>query len=85
MEPMATNLATDTGAVTERMIEYYAARARRGVSLIVVEATCIDPPLGKTIASQLCIDRQSLIPGHSQLAGAIHRGNALAVLQLHHV
>ena len=42
MEPMATNLATDTGAVTDRMIEYYEARARKGVAMVVVEVACVD-------------------------------------------
>ena len=34
MEPMVTALATETGAVTDRMIEYYEAKARGGVALI---------------------------------------------------
>ncbi len=84
MEPMVTNFATDTGAVTERMIEYYEYRALKGISMIVVEAACIDPPVGKALASQLCIHRDSLITGHNRLVGVIHRGGALAVLQLHH-
>lgn len=85
MEPMVTALATDTGAVSDRMLEYYEARVCGDVALIVVEATCIDPPVGKAVACQLCLDRKSLVNGHNKLVETIHRGGALAVIQLHHV
>lgn len=38
MPPMVTNYATPEGRVSERMLRYYAARARGGTGLIVLEA-----------------------------------------------
>jgi 2,4-dienoyl-CoA reductase-like NADH-dependent reductase (Old Yellow Enzyme family)/thioredoxin reductase len=38
MPPMVTNYATPEGRVSERMLRYYAARAKGGIGLIVLEA-----------------------------------------------
>ena len=42
MASLYTNMATESGAVTQQMIDYYAERARGGVGLIITEATCVD-------------------------------------------
>ncbi|MFC1982272.1 hypothetical protein ACFLV5_00545 [Chloroflexota bacterium] len=42
MSPMGTHTASEEGYVTQRMIDYYVARARGGVGLIISSAT---PPL----------------------------------------
>ena len=59
MAPMVTLLASDTGAVTQRMLDYYAERARGGVGLIIVEATCVHPS-GRAFPCQLGIDREGM-------------------------
>lgn len=38
MAPMVPLLATENGGVTQRMIDYYAERARGGVGLIILES-----------------------------------------------
>jgi 2,4-dienoyl-CoA reductase-like NADH-dependent reductase (Old Yellow Enzyme family) len=38
MAPMATHYADETGAVTERLKNYYLERARGGAGLIIVES-----------------------------------------------
>jgi 2,4-dienoyl-CoA reductase-like NADH-dependent reductase (Old Yellow Enzyme family)/thioredoxin reductase len=43
MAPMGTNLASHGGEVTQQLIDYYEARARGGVGLIVTEDTTIGP------------------------------------------
>ncbi len=47
MAPIASAcVATDDGAVTDRVIDYYEARARGGVGLIVVGSAAVEFPLG---------------------------------------
>ena len=84
MPAMVTCFATEDHYVTDRMIAHYASRAEGGVGLIIVEATCIDDPVGITIQYQLCIDHDKYIPGLKKIADVIHRYDTLACLQLMH-
>lgn len=83
MAPMVTMLASDTGAVTQRMLDYYEQRARGGVGLIIVEATYVHHS-GRAFPCQLGIDREGTVPGHYDLVEAIHRHGAKAAIQIHH-
>lgn len=84
MAPMATNYGSEEGFVTERQIAYYAARARGGTGLVVVEAACVDVPEGKELKEQLRIDDDRCLPGLTRLASAIKQGGAKAAIQIHH-
>ncbi|MDO8491781.1 MAG: FAD-dependent oxidoreductase [Dehalococcoidia bacterium] len=84
MPPMATNLATREGFVTDRIADYYGKRAEGGAGLIIVEATCVDMRIGKTVVCEVGIDDDKFIPGLKQLAGAIKSHGAAAAIQLHH-
>jgi 2,4-dienoyl-CoA reductase-like NADH-dependent reductase (Old Yellow Enzyme family)/thioredoxin reductase len=84
MAPMATNLATEDGYVTSRLKDYYEERARGGIGLIIIEYTCMDSPVAKGVARQLCCDDDSFIPGLSELARVIQRHNVPVALQLCH-
>ncbi len=86
MPPMGTNFACEDGSVSQHMRDYYEARAKGGVGLIIVEATCVECALGKTeiLPRQLLIDDDKFIPGLSELAQVIHRHGAKAAIQLHH-
>lgn len=84
MPPMVTNFGSNDGHVTEQTIGYYEERAKGGVGLIIVEATCVDSPIGKLSHYQLVIDDDSFIPGLSDLAHAIQKHGAKAAVQLHH-
>ncbi len=83
MAPMVTILASDTGAVTQKMLDYYEERARGGVGLIVVEATYVHAT-GKAFPSQLGLDSEGQVPGHFELVEKIHRYGAKAAIQIHH-
>ncbi len=83
MSPMITNFATKEGYVTDRSKDYYEARAKGGVGLIIVEATCIDLP-GKVAGRQLMIDNDKCIPGLWELADVIHKHGAKVAIQLYH-
>ncbi len=84
MPPMATGYASENGSVTDRLIAYYEERAKAGPGLIIVEISCIDAPVGRGLARQIGIDRDTFIPGLARLAAAIQRHGARAAIQLHH-
>ncbi|MBI2198385.1 MAG: FAD-dependent oxidoreductase [Candidatus Rokubacteria bacterium] len=83
MAPMVVQLASESGAVTQRTIDYYVRRAAGGAGLVIVEASYIAPE-AKAFACQLGIDRDGLVPGHFELVEAIHRHGAKVALQIHH-
>ena len=72
MPAMGTQLASDTGAVTHRLIDYHAERSKGLVGLQITEVACIDSHLGKTIVNQLRIDHDRYVPGLNQLVEAVH-------------
>ena len=83
MAPMVVQLGTESGAVTERSVEYYVRRAKGGAGLIIVEASYVASS-GRAFACQLGIDRDALVPGHFELVEAVHRKGAKIALQIHH-
>jgi len=84
MPPMATNYALKDGTVSDRQIDYYEARSKGGIGLIIVEFTCVDYPVGKAAGKQLCIDDDRFIPGLRKLTEAIRRHGAKSAIQIHH-
>jgi len=83
MAAMGTRYSTDTLGVSDRQIAYYAERAKGGVGMIIVEATCVDR-MHSGLYPTLTLDKDSCIPGHAELVEAIHRHGANAALQLFH-
>ena len=83
MPPMVVRYASDDGYITERTKNYYAARARGGVALIIVEATYVHPQ-GHAFANQIGISDDKFISGLSGLTQAVHRHGAKIAIQLHH-
>jgi 2,4-dienoyl-CoA reductase-like NADH-dependent reductase (Old Yellow Enzyme family) len=82
--PMATGFAADGGGVSDRLIKYHEARARGGFGLIVVEVTAVDRERGLGSGHQLCLHDDSLVPGFSKLADAVHKYGARIAVQLFH-
>jgi 2,4-dienoyl-CoA reductase-like NADH-dependent reductase (Old Yellow Enzyme family) len=83
MPPMGTNYATWTGAVTERLIQYHAERARGGVGLITVEFSYVHPT-GKISGCALGVHDDTMVPGLARLVDAIHAEGARASIQIAH-
>ena len=83
MAPMATHYADETGAVTERLKNYYAERARGGAGLIILESGYIHP-LGRGGTRRMGLHEDRLIPGMKGLVDAIHSEGAKICSQLHH-
>jgi len=83
MAPMATDYAEADGTVSQRLIDYLAARARGGVGLITSEMTTIDqfsPYVPRTVA--LWDDK--FIPGFRRLTDAVHAHGAKIIPQIAH-
>ena len=83
MPPMCTDYATIGGAVTDRLVDYYTARARGGVGLIDVEFAYVHPA-GKVFEHMLGIYDDKLIPGLRKLTDSVHQGGAKIMIQIAH-
>ena len=81
MPPMASNLATEEGEVTERHFDYYLSRA--GVGLTIVEHTFVEPG-GQHRPKQLAVYADKFIPGLKKLAAKIREAGPEVALQLAH-
>lgn len=84
MAPMGTGLVDGNGYVTQRIKDYYEARAKGGTGLIIVEVCIIDWETGRPGDTVMCIDDDKFVPGLAELADAIKRHGARASLQLLH-
>jgi len=88
MPPMGTNYAEAGGAVSQRMLDYYEARARGGVGLVIVEGSA--PSLRCTTSLQASPSYQAslgddkFIPGWRKLTDAAHKYNARIAIQIMH-
>ena len=83
MPPMGTNYANEEGYVTERLKNYYEARARGGVGLIIIENTNMHPA-GRTVSNHLEISDDRFIAGLSELVNSLHKHGAKAAIQIGH-
>lgn len=82
MPPMATELSTEKGEVTEELIKHYEERSK-GPGLVIVEHSYIAKN-GKASLRQLGIYSDELIDGLKRLAEAIKGNGAIALIQLNH-
>lgn len=84
MVPMSTNFPSESGGVTNELIDYYAERAKGGVGLVIVESACVDFPVGRNGATKLRCDLPIFVPGLSRLVDAVHSYGAKILLQIQH-
>jgi 2,4-dienoyl-CoA reductase-like NADH-dependent reductase (Old Yellow Enzyme family)/thioredoxin reductase len=84
MPALNTKFGTEWGAVNDRLIDYFAERAKGGVGLIVIENTCIDWPAGKAGTNPIRADDWKFIQGLHDLAEAVHLYGAKIATQLQH-
>jgi len=83
LPPMANNMATERGEITDAHIEHYVRRARAGVGMVIVEHTYIRRD-GRLNAQQMGIYDDSLIPGLRRLADAVRACGAVVGIQITH-
>ncbi|MDP7442777.1 MAG: NADH:flavin oxidoreductase [Candidatus Bathyarchaeota archaeon] len=82
MPPMATNYANGNGEVTEKLLNFYAARSQ-DLGLMIVEHSYIEP-VGKASSNQIGAHSDDLIPGLARLVDIVHDNETPIVLQLNH-
>jgi len=83
MPPMVTLYSNYEGEATDRIIQYYAERARGGVGLVIVEFTKAEYTLeGWSAHSTMRIDTLKHMTHLYELTQAIHFGGAKAALQI---
>lgn len=83
MAPMEKNLASATGAVTQRYIDYCEARAAGGAALIMLESMAVHPA-GRGHRYQLALHDDDLVPGYRRLIEACHAHGARVGAELYH-
>ena len=81
MTAMSTRFAGGQGEATDRLTEYYAARAAGGTALITVEEAYVHPQL-LHINNALGVYADHLIPGLQKLTRRIHEEGGLASIQI---
>ena len=84
MPALNSKLGTEFGAVSDRLIDFYVERARGGVSLIIIENTCIDWPVGKAGTNPIRADEWKFVQGLHELAEAVHPYGTKIATQLQH-
>ncbi|MEN6350056.1 MAG: NAD(P)/FAD-dependent oxidoreductase [Syntrophomonas sp.] len=84
MAPMLVSFATPDGEVSDTLLDYYEARAIGGVGLIIVEAACVDAPVGRESFRQLNIDSPRYMAGLERLSRTIKAYGSRVFIQLFH-
>ncbi len=84
MPAMGCSLAESSGEAGQRMIKYYADRARGGVGLIITEITRVDNETGVGTPNQLSVTDTYMVGQLSRLAEAVHAYGTKIFVQLHH-
>ncbi len=82
LPPMATELSSEKGEVTDALLRHYKLRAR-GTGIVIVEHTFISKE-GRRSKNQLGIYGDELVPGLKKLAKTIKKEGATAIIQLNH-
>ncbi|MBN2078512.1 MAG: FAD-dependent oxidoreductase, partial [Spirochaetes bacterium] len=83
MAPMATDFAEGDGTVSDRLVDYYEARARGGAGLIILEVCSVDgtfPYIPRTLG----LWDDAFIPGLRRLVDAVHAHGARVIPQVAH-
>jgi len=80
---MGTNQCNPDGTIRQGFIDYWAARAKGGWGLCMVEVTAVDP-LGKASMQVPVLYDDKFIPGFKALIDEVHKHGAKIGIQLHH-
>jgi len=84
MAPVSTNLPSASGEITPEMTAFYLERAKGGTGLIILEACCLDYPVGKSGYTQIRMDSDSYLPGMYQFVETIHETGCKIAFQIAH-
>ncbi|HEY3357098.1 MAG TPA: NADH:flavin oxidoreductase [Polyangia bacterium] len=81
--PMAQDLCTTDGEVTDRLLAHYRARARPGLGLLMIEHSYVERR-GRYSPRQTGIHEDALVPGLKRLTDALHQHGVPVGIQLAH-
>ena len=84
MAPMLMGFGRFDGKPTEKMLDYYEARAKGGTGLIITEITRVNDKTGASAFAQLSVSSDEHIAPLSELAQRVHNHGAKLFVQLHH-
>src|SRR5512145_1074857 len=84
MTPMGTNQEHGDGHLGEPILDYYEARARGGVGLVVAGVAAITWPEGACNPNQAALSDDRFLPDWEEFARRCHRHGAKAAAQLQH-
>lgn len=84
MAPMLMGFGKFDGKPTEKMMDYYEARAKGGTGLIITEITRINDKTGAAAFAQLSVSTDGQIDPLREMADRIHKHGAKLFVQLHH-
>jgi 2,4-dienoyl-CoA reductase-like NADH-dependent reductase (Old Yellow Enzyme family)/thioredoxin reductase len=79
---MGNSLASNDGKVTDTMLDYYKARARGGVGMVITQFVSVNQE--DVMPYNLCLYDDSFIEGISKLVRTIHEQGSFACIQLMH-
>jgi len=82
MAPMGNSLADNDGGTNKGLIDYYRARARGGVGLVITQFASVN--YDDMMPYSLALYDDKFIPGMRRLVDAIHEHGAKACIQLMH-
>jgi len=83
MSPMLLTIASEKGEVTKEVIDYYEARAKGGVGLIITGGAYVTET-GRLFANTHMISNDRYVPGLRTLVEAVHSHNTKIAAQLMH-
>ncbi|MDR0424936.1 MAG: NAD(P)/FAD-dependent oxidoreductase [Clostridiales Family XIII bacterium] len=83
MAPMSSEMSETDGFLNDKVIRYYAARARGGFSVVTTEYIAVQD-VGKANPTQPLISDDKYIPGLTKLVQAIKKHGCYAMIQLQH-
>ncbi|MCD8053746.1 MAG: FAD-dependent oxidoreductase [Lachnospiraceae bacterium] len=82
--PHAPNLPTESGEVTDALVEYVSQQAATGVAFVTISDCQIEQKSGASFLGEMDIEKPSSIAGLTKLAEAAHEHGALISIELSH-
>jgi 2,4-dienoyl-CoA reductase-like NADH-dependent reductase (Old Yellow Enzyme family)/thioredoxin reductase len=81
---MGNHMALPGGEASDIDVEFYGARAKGGVGLVITECMTIDYEHGKGNFGQMSADDDRFIPGLRRVADAVHAHGSVIAAQIYH-
>jgi 2,4-dienoyl-CoA reductase (NADPH2) len=84
MTPMGTNQERTDGCLGDGILDYYEARARGGVGMVIAGVAAVTWPDGACNPNQAALSDDRFLPDWEEFARRCHRHGAKAAAQLQH-